>query len=105
MESIQGAFASLSCAGERLTVIGALHREDLQPKGATTVGLHDGRSSLRAACVACGATAYDWRRLLGIGAKVVSGSADGGRIVVIYPGACGKCGASELVVSAMAQAA
>jgi len=58
-----------------------------------------GRSSLRAACVSCGATAYDWRKLLGIGAKVAAGTADGGRVVVSYPGACGKCGAAGLVIA------
>jgi hypothetical protein len=56
------------------------------------------RRGLHARCVACGATASDWRHLLGVGASVVPSSADAESVLLTYPRACGKCGASELLV-------
>jgi hypothetical protein len=56
------------------------------------------RTELHASCVTCGATASDWRHLLGVGASVAARSADSQGMVLTYPGACGRCGASELVV-------
>jgi len=47
----------------------------------------------------------DWRRLIGIGAKVVS-TPSTGQMVLRHPDACSRCGASDLVVAARtAQAA
>jgi hypothetical protein len=56
------------------------------------------RPGLHARCVACGATASDWRRLLGVGASVVPSPSDVHGVLLTYPRACGKCGASELLV-------
>jgi len=68
-------------------------------------GRNDGKSSLHGRCAACGATAYDWRRLVGVGARVAACSANPGSVLLTYPGACGNCGGSELVVAALATAA
>jgi hypothetical protein len=59
-----------------------------------------GRHSLYGHCVACGATAYDWRRLIGVGARLATCDADPATAVLTYPGACGDCGGSELAVCA-----
>jgi len=67
-------------------------------------GRNDGGSSLHSRCVACGATAYDWRRLVGVGARVAACTADPGSVWLTYPGACGNCGGSELVVARWAEA-
>ncbi len=48
----------------------------------------------------------DWRRLIGIGAKVVVSTPSTGQMVLRHPDACSRCGASDLVVAAgAAQAA
>jgi len=58
----------------------------------------DCRPSLHARCVTCGAIACDWRHLLGVGASAVACAADSRSMLLTYPGACGKCGASVLLV-------
>jgi hypothetical protein len=60
---------------------------------------------LHGRCVTCGASAYDWRRLVGVGARVAARSVNPASVLLTYPGACGNCGASELVVAALAPAA
>jgi hypothetical protein len=61
-------------------------------------GRNDQISSLCSRCVTCGAPAYDWRRLLGVGARVAGCTANPRSMSVTYPGACGDCGGCELVV-------
>jgi hypothetical protein len=89
---------------EEPTVVEGQRRRDAR------VGLHgaldhcgaagqtDCRPSLHARCVTCGATASDWRHLLGVGASAVACSADSRSMLLTYPGACGRCGASTLLV-------
>jgi hypothetical protein len=64
-------------------------------------GRNDRTPSLYGHCVTCGAPAYDWRRLLGVGARVAGSTADPRSVSVTYPGACGECGGSELVVAGL----
>jgi hypothetical protein len=59
----------------------------------------DRRHGLYAHCVSCGATVHDWRRLLGVGARIAA-CTDARAVQLTYPRACGDCGGSELVVSA-----
>ena len=58
------------------------------------------RPSLHAQCVACGAPAHDWRRLLGIGATIIATTPDAESVIVRHSAACGRCGATDLVVTA-----
>jgi hypothetical protein len=60
-----------------------------------------GRHGLYGHCVVCGATAYDWRALIGIGARLARYAADPATALLTHPGACGACGASELEVCAL----
>jgi hypothetical protein len=57
------------------------------------------RPSLVGQCLTCGATTYDWRRLLGIGARTSAYADDGGSLLLTHPRACGECGASDLLVT------
>ncbi len=59
-----------------------------------------GTAGIHARCVACGATASDWRRLLGVGARLADCAMDASRIILDYPGACAECGSREVLVSA-----
>ena len=86
---------------EEPTVVEGQRRRDaraglLDHGGAA--GPTDCRPSLHARCVTCGATASDWRHLLGVGASAVACTADSRSMLLTYPGACGKCGASVLLV-------
>ena len=63
-------------------------------------GSTDSRHGLYGHCVSCGATVHDWRRLLGVGARIAACTADARAVQLTYPGACGDCGGSELVISA-----
>jgi hypothetical protein len=62
-------------------------------------GPTDRRHGLYGHCVTCGATVHDWRRLLGVGARIAACIADARAVQLTYPGACGGCGGSELVIS------
>jgi hypothetical protein len=55
-------------------------------------------TGLHARCVTCGAIASDWRQLLGLGASVAAPSADSHGVLLTFPGACARCGASKLLV-------
>jgi hypothetical protein len=68
------------------------------PSSTTFESPDDHRPSLHARCTTCGATASDWRHLLGVGASVAASSGVSHGMVLTYPGACGKCGASKLLV-------
>jgi hypothetical protein len=57
------------------------------------------RPSLYGQCLTCGATTYDWRRLLGIGARATVCTDNQGCVLLTYPRACSDCGASELLVT------
>jgi hypothetical protein len=67
-------------------------------------GRTDHRPSLYAQCMACGAAGHDWRRLLGVGAKLAARSIDSRSVVLSYPRACSTCGCSDLVVTALGAA-
>jgi hypothetical protein len=62
------------------------------------------RPSLYGHCLACGATVYDWRRLLGIGARIVARTTGACTVLLSHLGACGDCGASEVLVTALGAA-
>jgi hypothetical protein len=57
-----------------------------------------GRSNLNARCATCGAVASDWRHLLGVGASITACSVETQGALLTYPGGCGRCGASKLLV-------
>jgi hypothetical protein len=60
--------------------------------------LAGGRPALRARCTICGATASDWRHLLGIGASARTRSPESPGLLLTYRSACSRCGASKLFV-------
>jgi hypothetical protein len=91
---------------EQPTVVdGQRHREVLSATRGVLVrpdatrALASRRPSLHACCITCGATASDWRHLLGVGAVVVACPTEAQSALLTYPGACGKCGASKLLVN------
>lgn len=93
-----------STSNNRPTVIDGLRRREEHARRTAALSCCDatGRtergSSVVARCVACGAVAHDWRRLVGVGARV---SAAGTRAVKLtYEGACGRCGGADLVLGA-----
>jgi hypothetical protein len=59
------------------------------------------RPNLYGHCLTCGATVSDWRRLLGVGARIVPCHAEPASAVLVYPGACNDCGASELLLTTL----
>jgi len=86
---------------DRPTLIDGLRRQSArktQDCGATR------GADLSAHCLICGAAAHDWRRLLGIGARIVASTPQTGRMVLRHPNACSRCGASDLVVAALSTA-
>jgi hypothetical protein len=59
------------------------------------------RPNLYGHCLTCGATVSDWRRLLGVGARIAPCTAEPASAVLVYPGACNGCGASELLLTTL----
>jgi Fe-S cluster biogenesis protein NfuA len=78
----------LRCREARATRASALAGRDAKGEAGATL---NGR------CVTCGATAHDWRRLLGVATQTATWGT--GTMVLTYPGACSKCGASNLAVN------
>ncbi|HEX3346275.1 MAG TPA: hypothetical protein VHS09_16945 [Polyangiaceae bacterium] len=98
-----GSPASPSTAkrNDRPTVIDGLRRQDARVRRERVLTCDSARRpNLSAHCVRCGASACDWRRLLGIGARIVESAPTSAEIVVRHPGACPRCGGSDLVVTA-----
>lgn len=86
---------------DRPTVIDGLRRQDARVRLERVLACDAmRRPNLSAHCVSCGAMSCDWRRLIGIGAKVVASTPSTGQMVLRHPGACSRCGASDLVVAA-----
>ena len=89
---------------ERPTLIEGLRPRQSQERRRVALsrcdatGRTDSGTSLHAECMACGAVAGDWRRLLGVGARVIEGVGHVESVLVEYPGACGKCGGCALIV-------
>lgn len=92
---------------DRPTIIDGLRRQDARVRRERVLACDASRRpNLSAHCVSCGAMSCDWRRLIGIGAKVVVSTPSTGQMVLRHPDACSRCGASDLVVAAgAAQAA
>jgi hypothetical protein len=61
-------------------------------------GRHEHTSGLYGHCATCGEIAHDWRQLLGVGARFNASTTDAQSARLTYPGACGCCGGSELVI-------
>jgi hypothetical protein len=82
----------------------ACSKRDSALERCDATGRTDDRPSLYARCVACRAAGHDWRRLLGVGARLAAHATDPRSVVLSYPLACGICGSSDLVVSALGAA-
>jgi hypothetical protein len=59
------------------------------------------RHVLYGQCVACGAIVCDWRRLIGVGARLAVSAVDPATARLTHPAACGACGGPELAVCAL----